>query len=284
MTQTGTELTTPNGINEISYADMTDEEFEEASTEKSAKSEGLARLAVQHQPEDDEGNAVPWGHWTVFDAKQNKAVYGKSATFRPLVRMYQYSYWDNAEERFDCSVQRATINSDYPDTRGTFKLGKLTAKQRAEMDPDSPEMAIQNATKFVQVLYGTVTIKGVDAQGEPAEAVDVPCVWNAKGGNYMPVANFHKALEKQDKPIHTVAMKLDTVKQKRGKNTYFEVVVSGGGEPELTEEDIVLRKKFRQSVDALNTWVISKHRTNAVRDITPEDLDLADQLEDMNNG
>ena len=48
------------------------------------------------------------------------SVYAKTAKFRPFMRMFAYSYWDNNEEVFTSSVQRHSFRR--PVSRFSWRL------------------------------------------------------------------------------------------------------------------------------------------------------------------
>ena len=245
------------------------------------KREGLPRLHIQFYSEDNNEKKVPKGHFAIHDPDQDKVIYGAEAIFRPLVRMYQYTHWDQETEKFASTEQHATNGrgAQFKDTRGTFKLGRLTRKEREELGPKHPDVIVQMDVKALNLVYGTVTIKkGVDADGKKASCVDVACVWSAKGSSFMPVEDTLKEVDKAGKNMWEFPWTMTTKEQKNKAIKFHVPVVNIGARSAMTDELKELQIKFLMTIQGSNEYVRKEWTKNTTVELTDEEAALAEQL------
>ena len=237
----------------------------------------LGRLSINYQTEDENDKPLPRGYF-VLPVDGDK-VYAKEVTFRPFIRLYAYSYWDNSEEEFTSSVQMPSLGDQFADSKGSYKCGKLSREEVEKLPENDPQRIIQSAIKCNQVLYGVATLTGKKSDEQDVNVKEVPCVLYAKGTNYLPFSSTLSGLAKQKKPMIRTNLMLSTKKQKSGGNTYFSVSIKTGSTVDLSDTDKELLKEFMVAIKSVNESVMEKHRS-AIKSKTKDgDHSLAIELD-----
>ena len=277
MVENGTDtnaLAIPTDFNSISDTELMKLT---GQTENGGHGSVLGRLSINYQTEDENDKPLPRGHFVLPIDGDN--VYAKEVTFRPFIRLYAYSYWDNSEEEFTSSVQIPSLGDQFADSRGTYKCGKLSREEIERLPDNDPQRVIQSSIKCNQVLYGVATLSGKKSDEQEMKVKEVPCTFYAKGVNYIPFSTMLSGLVKQKKPMIRTNLMLSTKKQKSGGNTYFSVGIKTGSTVELSDTDKDLLKEFMVAIKAVNESVMEKHRS-AVKSKTKDgDHSLAIELD-----
>ena len=246
-------------------------------TDSGGQGSVLGRLSINYQTEDENDKPLPRGHFVLPVDGDN--VYAKEVTFRPFIRLYAYSYWDNSEEEFTSSVQMPSLGDQFADSKGTYKCGKLSREEIERLPDNDPQRVIQSSIKCNQVLYGVATMVGKKSDEQEIKVKEVPCAFYAKGVNYIPFSTMLSGLVKQKKPMIRTNLMLSTKKQKSGGNTYFSVGIKTGSTVELSDTDKELLKEFMVAVKSVNESGMEKHRS-AVKSKTKDgDHSLAIELD-----
>jgi hypothetical protein len=246
-------------------------------TDSGGQGSVLGRLSINYQTEDENDKPLPRGHFVLPVDGDN--VYAKEVTFRPFIRLYAYSYWDNSEEEFTSSVQMPSLGDQFADSKGTYKCGKLSREEIERLPDNDPQRVIQSSIKCNQVLYGVATMVGKKSDEQEIKVKEVPCAFYAKGVNYIPFSTMLSGLVKQKKPMIRTNLIVSTKKQKSGGNTYFSVGIKTGSTVELSDTDKELLKEFMVAVKSVNESVMEKHRS-AVKSKTKDgDHSLAIELD-----
>lgn len=238
----------------------------------------LSRLSINYQTEDENDNPLPRGQFTL--KVDGDSVYAKTATFRPFMRMFAYSYWDNNEEVFTSSVQRPSLGDQFPDSHGGYKCGKLSREQLEALAENDSQRVIQSSIKCNQVMYGVADMEGKKSDGKDVSLKQIPCVLYAKGVNYIPMSTTLKSLATQKKPMIRNNLLLSTKKQKSGGNTFFAMDIKIGESVAMSEQDTVLLKEFAAVTKSVNEGVMEKHRTAVKQQTKDGDHSLAIELDE----
>ncbi len=280
MGENGTDskaLSVPTNLDDIS-----DKELMKLTgqTDNGSQASVLSRLSINYQTEDENENPLPRGHFKIQIDGDN--IYSKEVIFRPFIRLYAYSYWDNSDETFASSVQMPSLGDQFADTLGTYKCGKLAREQLDSLPDNDPQRVIQSSIKCNQVLYGVVSIgEGKKADGEVVKDLkEIPGVYYAKGVNYTPFSSVLSSLAKQKKPMIRTNLMLSTKRQKAGGNTFFVVGIKMGETVDkLSEADGNLLKEFSLAIKSINEGVIEKHRVAIKKKTKDGDHSLAIELD-----
>tara|TARA_Y100000590_G_C15485516_1_gene925637 strand:+ start:129 stop:977 length:849 start_codon:yes stop_codon:yes gene_type:complete len=242
---------------------------------------GLPRLSINHSAEDDEGNTLPRGYLAVRNPKTSEVVFGETAIIRPFIRLFMYSSWDNEAETFASqTVQLNTLNGIFYDSTGGERCGRLAKKEAEKLDPNSSEYALQKNVKCNQVVYGRVTIDGINARGEKSIVENLPIVWYVKGVSFIPIADFIKGLNKQKKPMWETLAEVGALKKKKGANTFYGATIKHKSNAEFSPDDKELMQHFFDGVKAFNDSILRKHREAMKSTPKESDVSLGDSLED----
>ena len=219
----------------------------------------LSRLSINYQTEDENDNPLPRGQFAL--KVDGDAVYSKSATFRPFIRMF-------------------ALGDQFPDSSGTYKCGKLSREELTALADNDPQKIIQSSIKCNQVMYGVVDMEGKKADGKDVSLKQIPCVFYAKGVNYIPMSTTLKSLATQKKPMIRNNLLLSTKKQKSGGNTFFSVGIKIGESVAMSEQDTDLLKEFAAVTKSVNEGVMEKHRTAVKQQTKNGDHSLAIELDE----
>lgn len=230
-------------------------EFMRLSGQSGGIGNQLPTLRVNYADSDDNGNTLPRGKWTIYTDKG--AMYADNAIFRPYHSTFQYSHYDQDEEKMVAkSVHFYSFADEIPDDAGGLKCGKLSAAKRNNLS--EAEQKIQKDIKCSKVFYGLVSLKGKLADGNDYEVENMECVFYAKGSNFMPMANFIEELTKSRIAMQTIRIQLDLQMKKNGGVTYWECVPTKYDEVDLTKEDYDLHTTFHETVQAENAVILGK--------------------------
>ena len=245
--------------------DITEENLRKLIGQSSDMSSGgvFPRLSINHSTEDDDGNSIPRGFFMIRNGS-GRSVFAPKVTYRPFVRTFMYSVWDNDNNQFGSqTIQSRSMNDLFYDTSGGLKCGKLAPDRLRTLDEHSPEAVLQKGIKCVQVLYGLVTIDaGQDATGKPQTIKDQPSVWYVRGSSFIRISDWVKTLEAQRKLMPTATAELTTVKGKRGGNIYYGANAKTVRFGKFTKDDQALLLQFFESVNSFNDKIMESHRTN----------------------
>ena len=245
--------------------DITEENLRKLIGQSSDMSSGgvFPRLSINHSTEDDDGNSIPRGFFMIRNGS-GRSVFAPKVTYRPFVRTFMYSVWDNDSNQFGSqTIQSRSMNDLFYDTSGGLKCGKLAPDKLRTLDEHSPEAVLQKGIKCVQVLYGLVTIDaGQDATGKPQTVKDQPSIWYVRGSSFIRISDWVKTLEAQRKLMPTATAELTTVKGKRGGNIYYGANAKTVRFGKFTKDDQALLLQFFESVNSFNDKIMESHRTN----------------------
>jgi hypothetical protein len=116
-----------------------------------ATQQGLPRLAIEQQSENDDGEPLPKGSFRV--RLDNNTVYSKEISVRMFVRYYSYDLWNQqSPEDSIRTVLAPSLSDDFPDTSGGMKCGKLSKQEVEGLSTNSLEHAKQKSIKCTQVV------------------------------------------------------------------------------------------------------------------------------------
>ena len=264
MTETTMNTSLPADMSNVSTEEMMKLTGQlDMTTTKSS----MGRLAINHATEDFDGNALPRG-WFSLNTPPEEPVYGEKATLRVFMRTYSYFVWNNEAGAFSCqTVQAPSFSSDFYDTEGGLKCGKLDYNTVEALPKDSPEWVVQKSIKCSQNLYGLLSFENaVDKKGSKTTVKNVPCVWYAKGANFSPVGDCLKSLSKQKQPMWLMNIGLSSVRKKKGGNIYFHAELTPQKAVSWAEEDDALMRQFMESVKGYNDNIMKSYHSAINKD------------------
>lgn len=242
--------------------------------------QGLPRLAIEQQADNDEGEPLPKGSFRV--RLDNNTVYAKEITVRMFVRYYSYDLWNQqSPEDSIRTVLAPSLSDDFPDTSGGMKCGKLNKQEVEALSTNSLEHAKQKSIKCTQVVYGVIT-GAKDATDTTGEAVDLkgtPFIWSARGSAFMPVANYIREVP-SNKIIFGQKVSIATKRNKNGGITYYTPVFDKPQPVKIVDEDVETLNTFMKDIEKWNERVLKQYNERKENVIAMDDLDVANSLED----
>jgi hypothetical protein len=218
----------------------------------------LPSLRVNYNDEDDDGNKIPLGHWSIFGPEGQ--IFAEEVTLRPMFATYQYSHFDvNAAQTLSTSVHFMDLmQKEVPDSTGGSKCGKLPRKVIDTLS--EAEQKEQRDIKLSRVVFGLVTCEGVDRRGKKAKLKDLPCVFYARGTHYMAVSNLLENLFRSRTPMQSQILRLELKREKNKGVRYWTVIPTKEGEVEITADDMATSADFCKTAVAESEAIENKYR------------------------
>lgn len=241
--------------------------------------QGLPRLAIEQQADNDDGEPLPKGSFRI--RLDNNTVYAKEITVRMFVRYYSYDLWNQqSPEDSIRTVLAPSLSDDFPDTSGGMKCGKLNKQEVEALSTNSLEHAKQKSIKCTQVVYGIIT-GAKDATDTTGEAVDLkgtPFIWSARGSAFMPVANYIREVP-SNKIIFGQKVSIATKRNKNGGITYYTPVFDKPQPVKIVDEDVETLNTFMKDIERWNERVLKQYNERKENVLAMDDLDVAKALE-----
>jgi len=249
--------TLPTINNNLSYeqiAQLTGQEMPSKATST------LKVLKINRDFEDDDGNALPSGTFTITVDGEN--VYAKTIKFQLFMQRYQYIHYDQTEGEF---VGKSIMaNNLYPqtevhDSTGTMRCGSVPSAKRDNLTVE--QATKQKDIKCYRMLFGKVTFNdAVNAKGEKREVANMPIIWKARGANFMPISVPLDALTAQRKPFIYYDMVVSLKKEKNGSVIYYVGTFSSPNGPlDFGEDDQNLLADFNSYIETENKDVMKDY-------------------------
>jgi len=249
--------TLPTINNSLSYeqiAQLTGQEMPSKATST------LKVLKINRDFEDDDGNALPSGTFTITVDGEN--VYAKTIKFQLFMQRYQYIHYDQTEGEF---VGKSIMaNNLYPqtevhDSTGTMRCGSVPSAKRDNLTVE--QATKQKDIKCYRMLFGKVTFNdAVNAKGEKREVANMPIIWKARGANFMPISVPLDALTAQRKPFIYYDMVVSLKKEKNGSVIYYVGTFSSPNGPlDFGEDDQNLLADFNSYIETENKDVMKDY-------------------------
>jgi len=234
--------------------------------------QGLARLNINYDTDTDEGHSLKKGTWKVY--YDGEFVYADNVEFRPLVRTYEWSVWDQEQGKFASrTVQAPGLDYAFPDTTGGQKCGRLTKSEEEQLGEDHPDTLASRLATCNQVFYAIINMKGKTAEGKDVEIKDYPVMTYFKRSGFRPA---REAIQKLGTtPMNEVVFDMTTKRHKMGSVTYFTPVFTQSGSAKLDEATTEMLKMFLETIKASNNNILEQHKEALKAKANEEEVDLA---------
>jgi len=281
----GTEIQTMN--DELNnFLTAFDSGDEEALMKMSGQSEqdsgprlGLPRLTINYEAETEEGLSLKRGAWRIWNG--SAVVYADKVQFRPLMRTYEWSVWNQEEGKFSCkSVQRTGLSGEFPDTAGGNKCGRLSRQEEEQLPSDDPRVLLSRSVNCNQVIYGVLNAADATlADGTPAPVEELPFVAYFKRSGFRPVREFiDQQLTRKKILMQKAVIEMGTDKHKNGGVVYWTPKLSLVKEVSISDADKELIKQFAETVKGHNDSVMQEYREAAKMSMSDDDIDLSQRF------
>jgi len=233
----------------------------------------LPRLMINRNPEDDEGNRLPIGSFSIYHSEAGEVIYGKPVTFRPFISAMQYMEYSAEEEAY---LSRSIIIKNWKDeaidTVGGVRCGKVPFKDRVNLT--SEELADQRPKKCYRLVYGQVSFIGKTASGADYEVKDYPVLWRVTGTQFNPVGNALKSISQRKKLMFNCLLNLETEKKKAGANVFYiaKIGVNADAGVKLTKSDEDTLRNFQEVIEGENAEVFELYKQAKKSNSTSDDI------------
>ena len=273
--------------NLVNIKGMSDEQIMEAIGQDDGSSMGtnIPRLSINRTPEDDDGNQLPVGHFSTYDASVGHNVYGKPITFRPFISAMQYMHYDaDKGEYVNRSIIFKSWKEEAIDILGGTRCGKIPFKDRSTLTPQ--ELEQQRTIRCYKLVYGLLSFNnGKTAQGNAHNVENLPALYRVTGTAFSPVSAALDQLKKRKKLMFNCTFTIDTKRQKKGGNVFYvpEIGVNAEENLQLSDMDMETLKVFQDSINEENTEVIAAYNKAKNSKSNVKDKIDAEIVEDVSN-
>ena len=273
--------------NLVNIKGMSDEQIMQAIGQDDGSNMGtnIPRLAINRTPEDDNGNQLPVGHFSTYDASVGQNVYGKPITFRPFISAMQYMHYDaDKGEYVNRSIIFKSWKEEAIDILGGTRCGKIPFKDRSTLTPQ--ELERQRTIRCYKLVYGLLSFNnGKTAQGNAHNVENLPALYRVTGTAFSPVSAALDQLKKRKKLMFNCTFTIDTKRQKKGGNVFYvpEIGVNAEENLQLSDMDMETLKVFQDSINEENTEVIAAYNKAKNSKSNVKDKIDAEIVEDVSN-
>ena len=233
----------------------------------------ISRLTINRAAEDDDGNQLSAGVYTVYDSGIEAKVYSTKDTaiqFRPFINAYQYMEYDAENNNYPCSSVVFKSWKDEPiDSNGGVRCGKVIGKAKKQLTP--AEIDSQRNIKCYRLVYGLVSMTGATATGDATTVDALPVLFRVTGSNFTPIGESLKSLKGRDSLMQNHLLNLTTKRKKAGSNVYYVSNVSvDNKEIDFTKKDLEHMDMFSALIEEENSRISDKYQNahkNKERDV-----------------
>ena len=234
--------------------------------------QGLSRMNINYTDETDEGIPLKKGVWKVY--YEGEFVYADKVDFRPLMRTYEWSVWDQEQGKFSSrSVQAPSLEFQFPDSTGGFKCGRLTKSEEEQLGEDHALTLASRLATCNQVFYAVISLEGKTADGTEVSIKDYPVMTYFKKSGFRPAREAIQKLDK--KPMQEVVFELTTKRNKQGSVVYYTPVFTRKDEVSIDDATFEMISMFKETIKASNTNILDQHKEALKAKANEEEVDLA---------
>ena len=237
----------------------------------------LARLSINYEAEDSDGNAIKRGLYKV-EGTSKGTMYAEKVSFRPFLNTFQYKKYDeeNEQNNYKTVMFRSWSDSKI-DTNGTESCGSVPKAERENLDPVAK--IEQDKITCYRNVFGVVSAKGKSSKGEDIILTSEPVVYRVRGVNFMPIGNMLQSLSKRNKIMYNTLLEIDgTEKHTKGSVTYFVAKIKDGNKDvKFSDTDKETLKGFLEYVESENNYVKDEHSKSKKGHTTASDV-LDDEI------
>ena len=220
----------------------------------------LPKLAINRVGEDDDGNKLEVGTYSVYDTVSEQKVYSKKnngpVLFRPFIRGYQYMEYDPDSNSYpNESVIFKSWKDEALDKLGGLKCGKVPYKELDNLTNE--ESARQKNIKCYTLAYGLLNMHAVTGKGDEVNVEELPCLWRTTGMNFRPVNESIKSIKNRGKLIQNTNLILSTKRKKHGTNVYYMTDISiDDKQVDFSKKDLSTMELFAETVGEENKKIV----------------------------
>lgn len=267
----------------VNIENMTEDAVLEFIGQGAKAGPSIPSLTINRDAENDDGQQLPIGTYAAYSTEHKKVVYSKTASLRPVMRVYQYRVWDEVKKEYkNRSVFIKRWSDEAFDELGGLACGKVGRKYQANLT--DAEKTKQKAIKTRVVIFGLLTMTGQSATGEALSITDQLVMWSASGSSFVPVSEPIDKLSDKT-PMFTKRMLLTAPKRnKEGSTVWYTPEISWDDATypfDTTVRDAIVASQG--VIDKTNAEVLAKwNNVTKKRSAAPGDdkvIDITKELE-----
>lgn len=269
------QLTINDDLSKDKLMSMLGQDADSGSTE-------LARLSINYDSEDSEGNLLKRGLYKV-DGTSHGTIFADKLTFRPFLNAFQYKKYDEENESNNYKSVMFTSWSDAkPDTNGTEACGSVAKALRDDLDPASK--IEQDKVTCYRNVFGVVSLKGKTSKGKEVTLTEEPVLYRVRGVNFLPIGDQLKSLSKRNKIMYNTVLEFfSPEKHTKGSVTYFVAKIKDANtDVEFSDNDKAILKSFIEIYNSENEYVKSEYEKARKQKLSPKELDDDIILQEVN--
>ena len=138
---------------------------------------------------------------------------------------------------------------------------------------------MQKNIKCYRLVYGTVSMEGQNAEGNPVSIKNKPVLWRVTGSNFTPVGEAMQSLKNRKKLMFNHTLSLETDKRKAGSTVYYVSSIKvNQDEVTFTKEDMDLMQKFQDIITTENEEIVGLWKEANKAKISEDDTNTADTV------
>ena len=251
----------------------------------------LPRLSINRAAEDDDGNALRPGVYTIYDPESEAKVYSlkdEAVHFRPFINAYQYMEYDADNNNYSSTSVIFKSWKDEPiDTNGGLRCGKVIGKDKDKLS--QAELDAQRNIKCYRLVYGLLSMKCTKADGEATSIENMPILWRVTGSNFKPIGESLKSLKGRNSLMFNHVLNLTSKRKKSGSNVYNVASIAvDKKETDFSKKDLETMEMFNELITEENKrvselWQDANKKANkdeetskVMKDITDENTETVD--------
>ena len=216
----------------------------------------LPRLTINRTAEDDEGNSLRVGVYTIFDPEAEGKVYSlkdQAVKFRPFINAYQYMEYDADNNNYPCTSVIFKSWKDEPiDTNGGVRCGKVIGKDKLQLS--QAEIDGQKNIKCYRLVYGLLSMDGTTGDGQSINIEELPILWRITGMNFKPIGESLKGLKGRGNLMFNHILNLTTKRKKSGSNVFYVASIS------IDNKEVQFSKKDLEHMDLFSNLITEENK------------------------
>jgi hypothetical protein len=223
---------------------------------------------------------VPAGAFRI-NADKETTIYAEELSVRIFTIRYQYTRWDTDAKKNYKSVQSTDIKGDLKDELGGFNLGKPGGYVADWNSLTKEQQSVRNAT----IYYGVAKVKNpVDDKGEPVSGYEEPMPFVMDVTSIFTKRALEAALktvlDRRVLPINYELYLTHAVSQNKAGKDITHVSVTGGQAYDGDERDQETLRMFKDKIESINKYVLSKWNEANSNDpqMSDEELDMVHEF------
>ena len=224
---------------------------------------GMPRLRINYDHEDDDGNELKPGRFTLHHPEKGN-LYAKTVYLRPFYNCFRFMIYDVENSKMEnTSIFFNDFREEIPDEKGGFACGWVPRKKQGDLSEAAK--AHQSKVKCYRFVFGEVRAdEAYDAKGNKVELPPTLCKMPVRGTNFMPIGQTIEEISRAKKLMLNHEIEMTTKREKNGATTYYVIQpkVDLTNSIPFKDTDGQTLKAIHDEVSSENSQVMNNHKKN----------------------